>query len=125
MSDLTNSILDSSVVEKPKADIVAAEVFDPNTGVGFEFKEKVARLQEALLSSHPSMPVLLRDIHTHLRKDPEIVTLLTEDEIGCIVNGLKKQTQTEIVTAPAKKTSATAGLKKALKGAGSSSVDLF
>ena len=97
----------------------------PDTGVAFAFKESVAALQEAILSSHPSLPVLLRTIHTQLRKDPEIVTLLSEDEIGSIVNGLKRQTQVELVTTAVKPTSANAAIKKAVKAAGSNAVDLF
>lgn len=66
--------------------------------LGFEVKEKLTRLQDALLSSHPTIPVLLRDIHTHLRTDPEIVTLLSEDEIAIIVKGLAKQTNSVIAS---------------------------
>ena len=63
-----------------------------------QIKEKVLSLQEALLSQHPTMPSLLRDIHTNLKANPDVVTLLTEDEVGVIVNGLKRQTATEIAT---------------------------
>jgi len=61
-------------------------------------KEQIASLQSALLSAHPTMPVLLREIHKVLKADPEVVTLLNEEEIGVIVNGLSKQTQTTIAT---------------------------
>lgn len=80
--------------------------------LGFEIKEKVLSLQTALLSSHPTIPTLLRDIHTHLRTDPEIVTLMTEDEINIIVQGLQKQTNTVIAAQVLKPKSA---LSKALK----------
>ena len=66
---------------------------------GFELKEKVAQLQVALLGEHPLMPALLRTIHTQLKADPENVTLLSEEEIQVIVNGLRKQTMTTITTA--------------------------
>jgi hypothetical protein len=75
-----------------------------------QLKEKVGSLQEALLASNPAMPVLLREIHQHLKQDEEVVTLLTEEEIGIIVSGLKKQTQTAILTVTAKK-----GTGKSLK----------
>jgi len=68
-----------------------------------QVQESIAALQQALLSAHPEMPVLLRKIHQTLRNDPEVVTLLTEDEIGVIVNGLSKQTQTTIATSLATK----------------------
>lgn len=93
--------------------------------VSYEFQEKVAALQAAILSSHPSLPVLLRTIHTQLRKDPEIVTLLSEDEIGIIVNGLKRQTQVELVTTTVKPASSATTLKRAIKSAGGNSADLF
>lgn len=60
-----------------------------------QVKEKILNLQAALLAATPNMPVLLRDIHSSLKKDPECVTLLGEDEILTIVNGLKRQTNTE------------------------------
>lgn len=85
---------------------------------------KVSELQNALLTLHPTMPVLLREIHNHLKKDPEIVTLMTEDEIGVVVNGLKRQTTTEIVTSISKSSKGDVALKAAKK-AGGSAVDLF
>lgn len=67
-----------------------------------DFLTKMGELEAALLSAHPSMPTLLRDIHNHLKADPEIVTLLSEDAIGIIVNGLKVQTKTELSGSTAK-----------------------
>lgn len=67
-----------------------------------QLKEKVISLQTQLLEAHPRMPVLLREIHTQLRADPELVTTLSEEDISIIVNGLKKQTQTEIATSTMK-----------------------
>jgi len=68
-----------------------------------QLKEKVLSLQTALLEAHPTMPVLLREIHNHLKQDEEVVTLLSEEEIGIIVQGLQKQTQTVIIEATLKK----------------------
>lgn len=67
-----------------------------------EVQSKLTELSEKILTAHPLMPVLLRTIHTQLRKDPEIVTLLSEEEIGIFVNGLKMQTNTVLVTTAAK-----------------------
>lgn len=75
-----------------------------------QLKEKLVRLESQLLEAHPQLPILLREIHTTLKSDPEIVTILTEEEIGIIVSGLKRQTNTEIAVKAAKKTS-TAKLK--------------
>ena len=70
----------------------------------FAIKEKLVQLEEALLSSTPNMPVLLRDIHRELKADPDVVTLLSEEECSILVKGLKKQTSTEIATKAIKKT---------------------
>lgn len=67
-----------------------------------QIKEKVLALQDALLSQHPTMPGLLQDIWKTLKANPEQATLLEEEDIGVIVNGLKRQTQTEIATAALK-----------------------
>jgi hypothetical protein len=63
-----------------------------------QVKEKITALESALLSSHPTMPTLLREIHKILKDDPEVVTLLSEPDIAIIVSGLKRQTNTEITT---------------------------
>lgn len=82
---------------------------------GFELKEKVAQLSQALLSKHPQMPVLLREIHKTLSTYPENITLLSEEEIQQIVSGLKVQTQTEFASTVVKsagKVGVTSNIKK-------------
>lgn len=59
---------------------------------------KINELQVAVQQTLPNMPSLLRDIHMNLRNDPEIVTLLSPQEVAVIVSGLSKQTQTSITT---------------------------
>lgn len=78
-------------------------------------KDKIAEMNTALLSAHPTMPILLRDIHNHLRRDPELVTIISEEEIGMIVNGLKQQTKTALVTATVKTSKTAAGKKTIAK----------
>lgn len=68
-------------------------------------KMKIAELQEMILQAHPRLPVLLRDIREVLKNDPDNVTLLSEEDIGIIVSGLKVQTRTEITAATLKKKS--------------------
>jgi len=80
--------------------------------VAFEVKEKLASLEAALLGQLPTMPGLLRDIHRSLKKDPDIVTILTEEECAILVEGLKKQTKTTITTAALKKGSTKKALSK-------------
>ena len=68
-----------------------------------EIQSTIQELQEALLSAHPEMPTLLRKIHTKLKADPELVTLLSEEEIAQVINGLKVHTNVQL-TSSAKKT---------------------
>ena len=75
----------------------------------FEVREKLAQLEASLLEATPNMPSLLRDIHRTLKADPDVVTILTEEECSILVRGLKKQTATEIATTSLKK-----GGKKAM-----------
>lgn len=80
------------------------------TGQAYQIQEKLARLEALLNEAAPGIPTLLRDIHQQLKKDPDVVTLLSEDDCAIIVRGLKKQTNTEIATSAAKK-----GATKSLK----------
>lgn len=64
---------------------------------------KISSLQNAILSAHPTMPILLREIHTILKNDPSNVTLLSEEDIAILVSGLKQQTKTEITQSSMKK----------------------
>ena len=68
----------------------------------FAVKEKLAQLQEGLEARLPGLSTLLRDIHSTLKKDPDVVTLLSEDDCNILVEGLKKQTSVEIATAAIK-----------------------
>lgn len=68
-----------------------------------ELQMKIAELQDAILTVHPRLPILLKDIHKMLKDDPAVVTVLGEDEIATIVTGLKRQTATEITQATLKK----------------------
>lgn len=61
-----------------------------------QLQEQIATLQQALITANPGMPAMLRTIHTALRADKDIVTLLTPEEVGIIVSGLMKQTNTVI-----------------------------
>lgn len=61
-----------------------------------DFLTKVQELEAALIHTHPHMPVLLMKIHKQLSSDPELVSVLKEEEIGIIVSALKIQTKTEL-----------------------------
>lgn len=71
-----------------------------------QIKQSIAELQAQLLEQHPQLPSRLRDIHSRLLKEPQLVQVLTEEEIAVIVQGLMKQTQIQITTPAAKKSSA-------------------
>ena len=71
---------------------------DTDTSQAFQIREKLAQLEEKLVANVPGIAGLLRDIHRALKNDPDVVTILSEDECATLVNGLKKQTKTEIAT---------------------------
>lgn len=73
-----------------------------------DIREKIADLQNKLLTSHPLIPSLLRTIHTQLKADPEVVTLLKDEEINSIINGLQYVTKVKLIEVSVPK-------KKALK----------
>ena len=59
---------------------------------------KISELSLSVQATLPNMPTLLREIHANLKQDPELVTLLTPQQVSVIVSGLSKQTQTAITT---------------------------
>lgn len=67
--------------------------------------EKVQELSAALLARHPKMPTLLREIHQTLSKYPEQVTLMSEEDIHTVVEGLKIQTGVEFAATVTKSSS--------------------
>lgn len=83
---------------------VNAEIAKLPSKLGFELQEKVTSLTALILDKHPKMPVLLREIHTVLREQPENVTLMSEEEIAIIVDGLKVQTGVEFASSAIKGT---------------------
>ena len=90
-------------------------VITNQTSEGYQLSEKVASLASAILEKHPTMPTLLREIHTTLSKYPEQVTLLSEQEISIIVSGLSVQTNVAFAvsaTKPAGVKSLTAKIKQ-------------
>lgn len=64
---------------------------------------ELAELEQALKERIPEFRTVLRDIHQKLRADPELVTALSDEEIGVIVSGLALHTSTEIIAPKAAK----------------------
>ena len=85
-----------------------------NDSQTFEVREKLASLEETLLKGTPNMPTLLRDIHRNLKNDPDIVTILSDEECSVLVKGLCKQTKTVITTSAIKKTKSKSNSKVTL-----------
>lgn len=81
------------------------------TQVTYQIREKVAELDARIKGSLPGLPVLLQEIHKQLQKDPELITILSDEELGVIVAGLEKQTKTEIVSSSVAITAAKKKLK--------------
>ena len=63
-----------------------------------QVQEKLLGLEEALLKGTPNMATLLGDIHRQLKNDPDVVSVLTDEECNILAEGLKKQTSTELAT---------------------------
>lgn len=63
----------------------------------------MVELEEKLNKNLPGFETILRDIHLHCGKDPECVTILTDEEIGIILQGLNR-VGGEVVTVTAKST---------------------
>ena len=72
---------------------------------------RINELQVALQQSLPSYESLLHQIHVGLAKDPDVVHLLTEEQIGAICVGLSKKKNVTIALA-SKSKSTTVGGKK-------------
>jgi len=62
-----------------------------------QISSAILELQEKLLAQHPSMPILLRTIHKELQANPDVVTLLKDEERAIIIAGLEKFTKTELI----------------------------
>lgn len=71
--------------------------------------DSINNLQSALVSQNPQLPVILRSILQKLKSDPEVVTLLSEDEFGTIVKAARVHSGVVITTTTSK-----ASAKKAL-----------
>lgn len=69
---------------------------------GQQIKDAVLQLQDLLLRCHPQMPTLLQQIHTAIRQDEDLAHLLTPEERGIIVRGLKTHKNIVIATATVK-----------------------
>lgn len=58
--------------------------------------EKIGELDSMLKEEHPGYASLLRDIHSTLTKQPDNVTLLSDEQIGVIVSAAVRQAGVQI-----------------------------
>lgn len=65
--------------------------------------EKLAALEAALTGKHPEISTLLKSIHQHLLKHPEVTSVLPPEQIGVYIRGLKDLAQVQITTTAPKK----------------------
>lgn len=72
---------------------------------------ELAELEQQLNDRIPDFRLTLRNIHQKLRQDPDIVTILSEEEIGLIVTGLATHANAEIVAPKAAKAARAAAKK--------------
>ena len=92
-------------------DIIPVE---SNSGSNHPLVMEFAELSQALDNKDPEFKIILRKIHQQLGKDPDLVTQMTEDEIGLLVGGMIVFANAEIVE-PAKVKSVKAKVAAAKK----------
>lgn len=66
----------------------------------------MAELEEALESNIPGFANILKKIHQDLAADPDVVTLLTPEQISVVVRGLERHAGIIVTPAKAKKAAA-------------------
>ena len=76
-----------------------------NDDLKLQFKMKLGELDEKLKKYDPAMGMLLAQIHQQLRSIPELTYMLSEEEIGRIVEANKRVMKIEITASSSKKES--------------------
>jgi hypothetical protein len=76
-----------------------------------ELQQDILLLEKSVKDRLPDTPILLKKIHEALRKDPDNVTLASEEEIAIVFSGLERQTNTYITQSITKAKSTGAKLK--------------
>jgi hypothetical protein len=95
------------------AETKTTETTKPSSQQDHPIKMQLAELAEALEQKQPGFKTILRDIHGKLRQDPDIVTALSDEEIGGILSAMKHHAQVDIIAPKAVKAA-----KKTLKNVG-------
>lgn len=71
-----------------------SESIDVNTEQ--ELFNKLSEVETALTSNHPALQLHLIKLHTFLKKQPELVHVLTDAQIGTMVGAYSKLTAASI-----------------------------
>lgn len=100
----TQAEFGSVTVQQEISSPIQVEVKQETSTIDHPIKMQLAELEQALNEKLPGFKTILRDIHTKLRQDPAIVTLLTDEEIGGIIAGLKHHAQVDVIAPKAAKT---------------------
>ena len=77
-----------------------------------DLENKILSLQESVLQRLPQMPTLLQEIWNALKKQPENVTILEEEQVQIICSGLEIQTNTKLIESMTKTTKSKAAITK-------------
>lgn len=59
-------------------------------------KAQLADLEQALEQRLPGMKTMLADIYKQMKNEPDVVTVMSEEEIAVVVRGLKVYANAEI-----------------------------
>lgn len=67
-----------------------------------KIKMRCAELEQKLALNDPTFRNILKEIHENIRKQPELIYVLKDEEIAVIVSGLSKHTGIEIAAVKVK-----------------------
>lgn len=92
-----SAALDGNTASDPVVSASDAPVVPPKPRKTHPIAMEMAELEQALDAQVPGFVSILSQIHKKLRADPDVVTLLDDEEIAVIVAGLEKHTNVTIV----------------------------
>jgi len=61
-----------------------------------QLSAKIDEIEQCLENNAPNLNTILQTVHRQLKKDSELVTLLSDKECSVLVNGLKQHTKIEL-----------------------------
>lgn len=77
----------------------------------FSVVEKIERIKQLLLTQDPLIEVLLKQVHTALHKDPELMHFLKPEQIGAVTQGCLQIAKIVVIASAVKKTTTASGKK--------------